>query len=382
MKRIAFVSLTLFTALAACGDDEIIPPGDDEAPDASVEPDGGATIAPGKIAVVAGDFNATGVLSTVEAPSMTLTPNAVAGVASPDPLIRRVGDELFVVNRFGGHNVTIVDATTLTLADQIATGDGSNPQDVAVVGDKLYVPVYGGAGVAVIDRADSNALTTIDLADLDANDDLPNCQSAYAVGTRVFVTCQLLDGFAVAGPGKVVVIDSADDSVETSFDLPTPNPQGMIQAIGGDLYVSGYDYADTTTGCLAKITTGTTPTASCVVDNADTAGWINHIAAADGVVFAAVNWSTAEPPYAEGTLHTVDLATGALGASLLEAEAVPRDLTVCGDFLFLVDKATGTDGLRVFQIDAGAIDEETATAMDIGLPPGIGDGIACMNAAQ
>jgi hypothetical protein len=381
MKRIAFAaSLTL---LAACGDNDEFIPDDHEAPDASVEdPDGAAPVEPGKVAVVAGDFGATGVLSTVEAPSMTLTPNAVAGVASPDPLIRRVGDELFIVNRFGGHNVTIVDATTLTLVDQIATGDGSNPQDVAVAGDKLYVPVYGGAGVAVIDRADSNALTTIDLADLDANDDLPNCQSAYTVGTRVFVTCQLLDGFAVAGPGKVVVIDSADDSVETSFDLPTPNPQGMLQAIGADLYVSGYDYADTTTGCLAKITTGATPAASCVVDNADTAGWINHIAAADGVVFAAVNWSIATPPYAEGSLHTVDLATGALGASLLGTDDVPRDLAACGDFLFLVDKATGVDGLRVFQIDAGALDEQTSAAMDIGLPPGIGDGIACMNAAQ
>src|SRR4051812_1556859 len=116
--------LFLLLLLPACGDN--VPGGPDAAPDG---PDIGAA----KAAIVAGDFQSTGILSTVGAPSLEVTQNAVAGVASSDPVMRRIGDELFVINRLSGDNITILDSTTLSLTAQIATGAGSNPQDVAVV---------------------------------------------------------------------------------------------------------------------------------------------------------------------------------------------------------------------------------------------------------
>jgi len=345
--------------LAACGDDSSDAPRD------------------GTAVIVAGDFNQTGVLTTVAAPSMDVQTNAVAGVAGADPVVRRVGDELFVVNRFGGDNVTILDAATLALVDQLGTGAGSNPQDVAVVGQKLYIPAYGGSGVVVIDRDRPDSPGSVDLASLDAADGAPNCQSAYAVGTRVFVTCQVLDGFNVVGPGKVAVIDTSDDSVETTIDLATVNPNGFLQAIGDDLYVAGVNFTDASDGCLARITTGSTPTSSCVVGNADLAGYVNHLAVVRDQVFAAINWYD-DTFAAHGKLVAIDLAAGTIGDSLLAEGAVPRDLAGCGEYLFVSDKAVGVDGVRVFHVEAASLTEETSAPLQIGLPPGIGDGIACM----
>src|SRR6185503_8841404 len=97
MQRKLFAILILALVAAGCGDNLL--PAPPAAPDAGGNPDG-PDLTAGKVAVVAGDFQSTGVVSTIAAPSLDVATNAVAGVASSDPVIRRAGDELFVVNRF------------------------------------------------------------------------------------------------------------------------------------------------------------------------------------------------------------------------------------------------------------------------------------------
>jgi len=105
--------------------------------------------------IVSGDFSSgTGVASTIEIPDLEVTVNAVAGVASDDPVLRHYDGTHYIINRFNHDNITRVDAATNTLIDQIQTGPGSNPQDVAVKGSKLYVPALGTAGVVVIDTSE------------------------------------------------------------------------------------------------------------------------------------------------------------------------------------------------------------------------------------
>src|SRR5262249_23177336 len=129
----SLLSVPLVAAgLAGCGDNLAPSATGDHAADAAIP--GVATAV-----LVAGDFNVTGVLSTVRVPQGLVHPNAAAGVAGGDPVLRRFGDELFVVNRFNGDNVTVLARSTLGLVGQYATGPGSNPQDVAPVGRKLYV---------------------------------------------------------------------------------------------------------------------------------------------------------------------------------------------------------------------------------------------------
>ncbi|MCP5940153.1 hypothetical protein NL351_30005, partial [Klebsiella pneumoniae] len=81
------------------------------------------------------------------------------------------------------NNVTVIDAATRAVKLQISTGANSNPQDAAVVGNKIFVPALGSKGVLVITRG-SNTLAEVDLSGLDTVDSKPDCNSAYAVGTR------------------------------------------------------------------------------------------------------------------------------------------------------------------------------------------------------
>src|SRR5262249_27213317 len=156
------------------------------------------------------------------------------------------------------------------------------PQDVAVVGNKLYVPVFGGSGVAVLTRG-STTVATIDLS-ADDPDGKPNCISAVAVGSDLYVVCELLDTNNKArGPGKVYVIDTSSDTVQTAktMTLTYKNPFGLLERIpdgapmAGDLViptVGDYPFM-TTVGCVERISPGASPTAAgCLPTDADLSG--------------------------------------------------------------------------------------------------------------
>jgi len=347
--------------LAACGDN-VSPAAVDAAPDA---PSTGAA----KAVVVAGDFQSTGVLSTVDAPSLTVTQNAVAGVASSDPVVRRIGSELFVVNRYGGDNITILDGATLALVDQIGTGANTNPQDVAQVGRKLYVAALGVGAILVIDRDHPTTVNQIDVSSFDAFDQNPDCESIYAVGDKVYAACGLLQQFSPVVNGKILVIDTSNDTVSTSFDLPSMNPAGWLEKDGGDLLIPLVpSFTDYSTGCVARVTTGTTPSASCDVSNQTLGGFALRIVDGWAIVGAYDdNFNTTK-----GVLVRM-----AGGASQSGSTEMLKDLAVCGQYLFVGDNAMSASGIRVFQATGDTATELTTAPLDIGLPPGYGDNIAC-----
>lgn len=363
--------------LAACGgsDEQLgddTPPG----PDAAVDPDGGDEPVTSRVAAVAGDFVATGILSTVDAPSLEVDTGVVAGVAGSDPAIRRIGDELFIVNRFGGDNITIVDATTFALVDQIATGADSNPQDVAQVGGKLYVPALGADSLLVIDRASPQTIDEIDLSTLD-DDGFPDCVAAHAVGTRVFVACSLLDNFSADVAGKLVVIDTSDDSVAHTIDLPSRNPVGWFFEDGATLYLATVpDYQDYTEGCLVEVTTAPTPAATCAITNDSVDGYLSKLTHAGDQVWG-VHFAYDAEFNGSGALVAVDLEGGTIGTPLDAAGVLATDLAGCGPHVYVADKAMDAQGIRVYQTDGTGVDELTTDPLDIGLPPAFGNGLAC-----
>ncbi len=374
----------LALAAAACGEDEHLLPtvAARTSIDAPPSHDGPAPARPTAI-VVTGDYNVTGVFSTVDVASRAVTANALAGVAGGEPWIRRIGDELFIVNRASGNNVTIVRRSPLTFVDQFGTGAGSNPQDVAVVGDKLYVPVFDAqGGLRVIDRR-TRAMITIDL-DVDP-DGAPNCISAHAVGDRVFVACDLFDpGFVPRGPGKIVVIDATTDTVATSFDLANANPFGRFvrtpesSMFGGDLLIPTVpSLTSYTSGCLERVSVGATPAASgCAVTNAALAG---YVAAADVAPEGDRLWLAAfalQPDFSNdfGQLRSVDLATGALGAAVSASTQLVGSVAACpGGHVVVGDLTFGAAGVRVYKDGS----EETTAALDVGRPVNGPNGIVC-----
>ena len=309
-----------------------------------------------------------GVFSLLDVDALTMHQNVEGGLAGGDPFVKKLGDQVYIVNRTE-NNVIAIDAGTLQFVGELGTGAGSNPQDVAVVGTKLYVPAFGTAGV-VVGTLGGTDLKTIDLnAAVGSPDGKPDCVGVAAVGTDVYVTCENLVSFAPATVGKLVVIDSATDTVKTHIDLPVKNPQNLIAELADHtLVVSSYDKA---AGCTMQITPGATPTATCLVGNTQLAAGgaePTHIAVQGGKI-----WFASTTDYTDGGLRSYDTATSMMGAMVAPATENIRDIAVCPNGKLVVADTAGTGGLRVY--DNGS--ELTTAPLPIGLPPGFGNNLIC-----
>lgn len=367
MNRLTF----LLVVLAACGDNSVRP---DAGSSSDASPPDAHVPVPRAVAV-AGDYGSpgTGVVSRLQIGALDMRQNVAAGAALGDPVLRYYDGKLYIVNRFGSNNVTILDAATFALVDQISTGTNSNPQDVAVVGDKLYVPALGTGGVLVIK---DGSTTTVDLSALDPADGGPDCMTAYAIGTKVYVACGILDeNFSPRGVGKIAVIDTATDMMVASANMNYKNPSGFFvrapesSTYTGDLLIASVpDFTNYTTGCLERVSTGMNLTVGCGVTNQEMAGFANKLAvsADDKTLYIAVGTYDASFN-ATGTLRSFDLTTGTLAASPLSPDTeVIVDVAACplGDVV-VSDKKLAAGGMRVWRGTA----ERTTEALPIGLPP-------------
>ncbi|HEY5943955.1 MAG TPA: hypothetical protein VIV40_00615, partial [Kofleriaceae bacterium] len=330
-------------------------------------------------AVVAGDFGSpgTGIISKLDITKLDMRQNLAPSAAQGDPVLRYYGGKLYIINRFGSNNVTILDGKTMQLEEQISTGANSNPQDVAVVGNKLYVPAYGTAGVIVVTRG-STELETIDLSSLDTmgmNDGKPDCVSAYAVGTKVYVACGVLDNFNAVEVGKVAVIDTATDTMVTSVAMNYKNPNGFFMrapegsTYGGDLLIPSVpSFTNYATGCIERVSTAATPTVGCGLTNQELGGFANKLAVADdgSILYIAVDTYDANFNQT-GALKGFDLSSGMLWPGAVSATTeIISDVAACpGGDVVATDATFNAGGLRVYRDST----ERTTAAMSIGLPP-------------
>lgn len=374
--RLALVSLLL----AACGDD-LRPP----AADGAAQPDGGGDEpVPATVFAVATDFFSAGVASAIDLPGLEVRQNAVDGVASTDPVVRWIDGRLFIVNRFGHDNVTVLDAASLQLVAQISTGAGSNPQDVAADGDLLYVPTLSGKGVVVLDLAhpDDGVVDTIDLSALDPDDGEPNCHSAVRVERRLAVVCGILDQrFRPRSRGLVAVIDL--DGVEPlrRIMLEYRRPFGFALApasgpLAGDVLVPTAPkfLEPAAAGCLERVhVSGDRPAgAGCLVENADLGGFASGMAADDERVWLAVTTGFDPADYGSlGYAAAWNASAGALEPPMTDQAVRAMDIAACPGGAVAVSDATR--GVRVYA--AGGA-EMTDGPLDLGLPP-VSNGLVC-----
>lgn len=366
---------------AACGDD-LDHPAADGGPDPVDAVSGGGSAT---AFAVGTDFVSAGIASAIHIPDLEVVQNAIDGVASTDPVVRHEGNRLFIVNRFGADNVTVLDAASLQLVAQISTGAGSNPQDVAADGDLLYLPTLSGPGVAVVDlaRPDEGVIDTIDLSALDPDGE-PNCHSAVRIERRLAVVCGILDAqFKPRRRGRVVVIDLDSGARVASLALQNRRPFGFALGVtagpmAGDLLVPTAPrfLAPASAGCLERIhVTGDQPAAAgCLVDNPVMGGFAAGLAAAAGGEQIWIAVTTGFDPDDYGPVgHAVswDAGGAALGEPVTGAAVRAMDVAVCPGGALAVSDATL--GVRVF---AASGDELTEAPLDLGLPP-VANGLVC-----
>ena len=366
------IALSCALAFAACGSDD-----DDGSAgaDAGLSPsdsgplpfDATPETPTATIVAVSGDYAGNGVLTTISVPEMEVTVNAVAGVAGGDPVLRVHGDRLVILDRFGGDSVTVLNRD-LSLVGQVSTGPGSNPQDSAIIGTTLYVAAFDATGVLVFDLEDLGAgiQATLDLASLDAVDGQPDCNSIIAVGERLYVSCQLLDRatFAPRGNGKVAVLNTSNDSLETVFDLTASNPSAQfVQTDSGDLIFSTAPGAifggSNDAGCVERISTGATPALEeCLTSNVELNAYPRQVLPhGDAIMFVNVEGFTAADirEVSGGVVSTVSLP--GLGTNIGNITECPTG------HLVVDDNTTDARGVRVYDESGAAVN---ATPLDVG----------------
>ncbi|HUK62737.1 MAG TPA: hypothetical protein VLV15_05365, partial [Dongiaceae bacterium] len=111
-----------------------------------------AAAAETKAFVVCTDFM-TGSLGVADLATRAVTPDA-AEIGS-DAVARWYDGLLYVVNRYGGDNIQVIDPSAgYATLRQFSVGNGSNPQDITFVSPtKAYVSRYGSAAIAIVNPA-------------------------------------------------------------------------------------------------------------------------------------------------------------------------------------------------------------------------------------
>jgi DNA-binding beta-propeller fold protein YncE len=163
--------------------------------------------------------------------AVTLASRAVsADVASihSDATLRWWGGKLYVVNRYGQDNIQVIDpAQGYATLRQFSTGNGSNPQDIAVVSaTKAYVTCLALSQVLIVNPSAGTVTGSIPLTAFADGDGPPDAARMAIADGCLFVALQRLVNFAPAETSMVALIDLATDALIDN-DLARPGIQGI-----------------------------------------------------------------------------------------------------------------------------------------------------------
>jgi len=186
----------------------------------------------------------TGSLSAVTLPSRA----QACDVSSPasDASLRFHGDRLYVVNRFGGDNVQVVNPATYATTLQFSVGNGSNPHDIAFASaTKAYVTRYETADLWIVNPQTGAHLGAISLAAFADADGNPEMDRLVMVGPLLFVSLQRIDrpgGYLPDDTAYVAVVDTRADTL-VDCDPALPGRQAIRLQLANPVTTFQFDRA-------------------------------------------------------------------------------------------------------------------------------------------
>ncbi|HZP41139.1 MAG TPA: hypothetical protein VFD84_06470 [Candidatus Binatia bacterium] len=329
--------------------------------------------------VVTTDFE-TGVLATAR----VAPPHAV--VRRPDVPIHadavvRVADRVYVVNRFLGDNIQILDpARGFATVLQCSTGAGSNPHDLLLAGPrKAYVTRYDEKALWVVDPRAKDCTRffrrAIDLSPYGDADGLPEMDQMALVGDRLFVSLERLDRnrrFAPAGRSALVVVDTTTDAVVGTVELSGANAFGdasglvrepgtgkLVVAEAGDIFATG-------DGGLERVDPETLRAEGFFVTEDALGGNVTDFVLVSPTQGFAIVFVATNPP--RNVLVEFDPSRGTLRRRLLTSVYNLPDVALAPDgTLWLADQTLPAPGIRIF--DPQTARQLAAGPVDVGLPP-------------
>jgi hypothetical protein len=329
----------------------------------------------------------TGSYSTIDLDTLAASKDlpSTTGIAESDSSGVYFNNKVYIINRYGFDNVTVLDTSDLTTAvSQFSTGNGTNPQDMAFVSDtKAYVSLYAGTDVLIVDPTSTGTeiIDTIDLSDFldpaDADGGL-EANPMVIVGDYLFVALQRLVNWSADLPSIIAVIDTTTDTL-VDVDPATTGVQGITLTGRNPIYmeydetlerivvseVGNYGLMD---GGIETVDPDTFEAEGFMSTEAQLGGDIGDVVLVNGtkgyVVISDPSW--VDP----NTVAVFAVATGNKSGELAITSPFIPDLALDSqNRLFVPDRTPTAPGVRIF--DTTTDDEVTAAPIDVGLPPNV-----------
>jgi len=326
------------------------------------------------------DFT-TGSSSTIWFDGSRTTDQNVAATHS-DAVARFFGGVIYIVNRFGGDNIQILDpANGFGVVRQFSVGNGSDPHDIVVVSEsKAYVTRYNSTEIWIVDPSTGTKSGSIDLSGLSDADGIPEMDRMVRVGDRVFVTVQRVDRntplWDPVGESYVAVIDVTTDDV-VDVDGATAGTQPItligynpfsaidIDPVSGRLCVAVVGDWGTVDGGVEMINPTTLRSEGYVIDEPTIGGDITDVvmvsADAAFVIYTDASFNNVLQGFSPLTGQKTGFSYAPGGFVLQDIALAPN-----GE-LFLTDRSPTKPGIRIYDIATATW--LTTDPVDVGLPP-------------
>ncbi len=304
----------------------------------------------------------------------------VASISS-DAVSRCYQDRIYVVNRYGGDNIQILNPSAgFATVRQFSVGNGSDPHDIAFVSEtKAYVTRYNTTDLWIVNPSTGAHSGTIDLSSLADGDGIPEMDCMVLIGDRLFISIQRLDRdnwWLPAPPSHIAVVDVTADTL-LDVEPATPGTQSIILA-GTDPYAD--IQFNPWNGFLSVSCVGTWGVADGGIEIIDpvtcqSEGILLMESEAGGDIsdFAIVTPGRGYAIIMNSSFHNELIVFNPQTGKKIQTLYTPGDYVLSdleispGKELFLCDRTATMPGIRIF--DTYTDTEITADPIDVGLPP-------------
>jgi DNA-binding beta-propeller fold protein YncE len=295
--------------------------------------------------------------------------------------VRSAGGLVYVVNRFLGDNLQVLDpARGMATLLQCSTGPGSNPHDVAVADPRTaYVTRYEERELWIVDPGAASCARfrrgVVDLGPHADADGIPEMDQMALLGDRLFVSLERLDRsrrFAPAGASRLVVVDTTRAQVvgtvelsggnafsETSGLAREPGTGKLLVAAAGSLFRTG-------DGGIERVDPDALRAEGFFITEDALGGSVTDFVVVSPSKGYAVVFVVDDPP--RNLLVAFDPSRGVVTRRLLVRTQSLPDVALAPDgTLWVADQSRPAPGIRVFD----PLDDRQLTrrAIDVGLPP-------------
>lgn len=192
------------------------------------------------------DDYASATLATVDLATRAITDSIVT--APTDAGLVYEAGKVFLLGRFGYDLVRVYEPGSWSEPEaEFSVGDGGNPYDVHVCGDKAYVSLYGETHLNVYDPETWVLSGVVDLTTLADSDGVPEIAEMIEQDGTLYVALQQLDedNFWAANGGMVAAVDCASGTLVESWPTgPSPSLHPRPEFTTGFFVRSGVYYDD------------------------------------------------------------------------------------------------------------------------------------------